>query len=199
VTGVTCTDGEQGWRVSRPAADGTVTIVNPTSGRCLDTADGATAQYSALVIGDCVPSSTTQRWRMGTATPATQQLQQQASQLCATGNDGYALGDCATASGFTALTSADGTGVILSRGDGRCLTVRGALTGSLVATDLCTDGDPVSAWTQIPSGAGDGSVMLRNQSDNECLDTRYAETAAGSRLVQGPCVVGSATQRWTLR
>ncbi|MDT5348057.1 MAG: hypothetical protein QOH91_1344, partial [Mycobacterium sp.] len=57
-----------GW-IIKPQTDGSAIIAYAgslnTSGHpqyCLDTADANTAENSALVIGDCTPSSRTQRW-----------------------------------------------------------------------------------------------------------------------------------------
>ncbi|WP_083255225.1 ricin-type beta-trefoil lectin domain protein [Amycolatopsis orientalis] len=178
-----CTgDAAQFWQL-RP--DGSV--INPKSGKCLDSTQGATS----VTIQTCTGSQF-QTWTVVRSFPHKGRLAG-VSGKCADvyyNNDanGTAI-NLYTCSGSTAqqvLVQNDGT----IRMKSRCMDVTNGATANDTPVQLwdCNFG-PSQRWFQRPDG------MIENTGSGRCLGTLSGGDAEGTRLVIYDCQ-GVANQRW---
>lgn len=84
---------------------------------------------------------------------------------------------------------------LLNGASAACLKPTTVTHGAPVTTASCTSDSSVQ-WKTTHLGNNEYKIEQHNTA-NRCLDTSFAQTAAGTDAVIGACT-GSATQKWTI-
>lgn len=202
------------WRfVENPAGD--LSVMNASSGSCLEVADGSTASGAAIKIAPCGVHPH-QRWTLDPVHPAVDEwtaaavstevpyaLENTAAGLPAGVPEGTATGSASslvvrpasgTATQFRFDALADGSYRIRNEQTQGCVDVYGASTadGAKVGTWGCS-GAANQKFTPLVNPAG--GVSFRSVSSGLCLTTKNGATAAGTELAQTACAI-ARSQRW---
>jgi hypothetical protein len=91
------------------------------------------------------------------------------------------------------LPNMGGDTVHVETPSGACLAPSSGSRGASIVAESCDRSSDLQNWTVVTSDV-DRTSTLHTYRD-QCLDSAYSVSSAGTALVQGPCT-GSATQSW---
>ena len=199
---VGCSYGGRGWRLER-TTEGRFRVRNADNDQCLNLEVDAPLDGNRLNTRAC-DARAHEMWDLDTlrARTLTSKLQAGHSGRCVyapADSAAVVQWDCQDAPTQDLLFTdhGDGSFMISSRHDGRCLTVAGASTeaGAAIIQSECNAGARHQRWAL--DRVDDTHVALVSLASGHCLDVHDNEQHNGAGLIQWPCHLES-NQQWTL-